>query len=71
MYILSLTILSFYSFGQILASNKKYVKLHTVKHCIWTEKIMQNHTMIYIYVCEHSSNTDIHISNKADINEGH
>lgn len=38
MYILSLTILSFYSFGQILASNKKYVKLHTVKHCIWTEK---------------------------------
>lgn len=32
---------------------------------------MQNHTMICIYVCEHSSNTDIHISNKADINEGH
>lgn len=32
---------------------------------------MQNHTMICIYVCEHSSNTDIHISNKADINKGH
>lgn len=27
MYILSLTILSFYSFGQILASNKKICKI--------------------------------------------
>lgn len=30
---------------------------------------MHNHTMIY--ESEHSSNTDIHISNKADINKGH
>lgn len=51
MYILSLTILSFYSFGQIQASNKKYVKLHTVKHCIWTEK--ENYAKSYndMYIC--------------------
>lgn len=50
MYILSLTILSFYSFGQILASNKKYVKLHTVKHCIWTEKENYAKSYVYMYV---------------------
>lgn len=67
--ILALTILSFYSFGQILASNKKiwnYIQYNTVFG--QRKKIMQNHKMIYVF--EHSSNTDTHISNKADINKG-